>query len=280
MIIDQRHMKLDGKAVISHFVFKPPLVAASDLDSQGCFIFPVNTEATIYRQDGKTELNMNQGVLMKCGTYVNKWNNISGKEKSEVVILRLFPEMVESVLESKMISKIKKKLDSRKSTAVVELDEIMKRYLESLFFYFDHPRLVDEDLVNLKINELLLLLVNIKHPNESLNLLYSLFNKQKFNLQEVVDIHLFENLSLDELASLVHMSTPTFKRKFKQFIGKSPGQYIRETRLNFAAEKLKTTSESISAIAYDIGFRDPNYFTKSFRKQFEITPLQYRRKFL
>ena len=93
-----------------------------------------------------------------------------------------------------------------------------------------------------------------------------------------MDANLFEDLSLDELASLSHMSTPTFKRKFKKHLGVSPGQYIKNKRLEAAANQLKNTNKSITAIAYDCGFNDPNYFTKSFSKEFNTTPSQFRQQ--
>ncbi len=270
-------MELEGQTVISHVTFKPPLVVSSELKGQGCFIFPVNTEGSVYRQDGKTPVNAQQGILMKCGTYVNKWEHTADKNlPSEVVILRLHPTFIESALAAKTLHAIRKRM-SVKTTALVEMDDLMHKYLESLFFYFDHPKLVNNELVNLKITELLLLLVNIREPNEIQDLLSSLFEKEKYGLKEIVDANAFENLSLDELASLADMSTPTFKRKFKELIGESPGQYIKRIRLEKAADLLKGTEERVSTIAYDCGFWDPNYFSKSFHAKYGLSPMEYRK---
>ena len=95
----QRHMELGGKNVISHFTFTPPLIAASNLEGQGCFIFPINTEGKVYRQDGRTEVKSDQGVLMKCGAYVNKWENLDDTKSAEVIILRLYPEVIAANLQ-------------------------------------------------------------------------------------------------------------------------------------------------------------------------------------
>ena len=114
-------------------------------------------------------------------------------------------------------------------------------------------------------------------PSPVLNLLAGFLERDKYTLKEIVAQHLFEDLSLDELAALAGMSTPSFKRKFKQNLGESPGQYIKNKRLEHAAELLKSTLDSVADIAYACGFSDPNYFSKVFRQQYEHSPLEYRK---
>ncbi len=276
MIIDQRHIEYEGQAVISHFKFEPPLVAASELSGHGCFIFPLNTRGDIYRQDGKKSVAEDQGILMKCGTYVNKWEGVKEGSPSEVVIIRLVPEVVETISEIKTAKLLYANYGEESSSAVIHLDELMNKFLENLFFYFDNPGLVNDELVALKIKELTLLLMNSKESNPLIDLLLTLFDAEKYQLKDIVDNHLYEQLSIGELATLANMSTPTFKRKFKAITGDSPGQYISQKRLMTAADMLEATTKNVSTIAYDCGFNDPNYFSKSFHSKYGVTPLEYR----
>jgi len=276
MIYEQRHMELDGVKVISHFTFTPPLVASSNLHDQGCFIFPIHTEGKIYRRDGKKEVRSDQGALLKCGTYVNKWEHIKVGQPSEVVILRFFPEVIRENLDPKTISRIRAVSRTPKTTAVVQLDLLMKKYLESLFFYFDNPSLVTDEIVHLKLTELILLLVGNQEPNEASDLLLGLFDEQKFSVKQTVEANLFENLSLEELASLCDMGVSTFKRTFKKDFGVSPGRYIRSRRLEASAALLRDASLSVSEVAYQTGFSDPNYFSKSFHVKYGRSPSDYR----
>ena len=276
MILDQRHITLEGRIIISHFRFTPPLVASSELQGQGCFIFPIGARGTVVRQDGNTQVSSEQGVLMKCGTYINKWEGTLDDEPAEVVILRLFPETIADSLETKTLSQLKERLSAPVSAAVVDIDKLMQKYLESLFFYFDHPDLVTDELARLKLKELLLLLTGIQQPHVVFDVLSQLFDTDKFGLQEIVEANLFEDLSLEELAALANMGLSTFKRKFKDLVGQSPGQYIREKRLDTGAQLLRTTTKSVSEIAYEVGFSDPNYFSKAFRAMYGKAPMGYR----
>jgi AraC-like DNA-binding protein len=61
-------------------------------------------------------------------------------------------------------------------------------------------------------------------------------------------------------------------RKLKAMTGKTPSRFIRSIRLQKAVELLKTTDLNVSEIAYDVGFSDPNYFSRSFSEEFGYPP--------
>ncbi len=277
MILSQKHLEIDGKAVISHFTFSPPLVAASDLDNSACFIFPIQTKGNLYRADGKTEVSEKQGVLMKCGTYVNKWFGIGKNEVSEVVILRLYPDLMRNVIDPAIVTQLDQPVPSHNTNTVVQLDVLLKKYLDGLFFYFENPQLATEELVALKVKELTMLLINSKSSNPIIELLNSIFYRQRFALEEIVENNLYENVSLSEMAAIANMSVSTFKRKFKEMFNDTFSNYINHKRLEKASELLiRNVKASISEIAYEVGFNDPGYFTKSFKKKFKISPSAFR----
>ena len=85
-------------------------------------------------------------------------------------------------------------------------------------------------------------------------------------------------LTLDELAKTANMSTRTFSRIFRQKLGVSPIQYLQQLRLERSKELLRDSSSDISAIAFQCGFSDSNYFSKLFRSRFKCTPRDYRKK--
>ncbi len=282
MIKSERHILLDKNPVISHFSFSPPLVATADLKNEACFIFPINAEGNIYRTDGKKTVKTNNGILMRCGSYINKWESVDKSKDAEVVIIRFLPEILSQILDSDLQVSIKDNYDEKlqkNSSAVVPLDILLQKYLESLFFYFDNPQIVSTEIALLKIKELSLLLLKTNSPNPVKNLFLSLFEPAKFTLQDVVDANFRENLSMEELAKLSNMSISTFKRKFKNLIGEPPGSYIRKKRLEWALSMLKNSTVSVSDIAFDAGFEDPNYFSKVFSKHFGLSPSRYRLDF-
>jgi len=84
-------------------------------------------------------------------------------------------------------------------------------------------------------------------------------------------------LDVSELAALYQMSRSHFTHWFRDVTGRAPGSYIREIRLEAAAERLQDGKLSVKEIAAATGFRDANRFCKAFRQSYQLSPGEYRR---
>lgn len=87
-----------------------------------------------------------------------------------------------------------------------------------------------------------------------------------------------ENFSVEILCKELTRSYSTTFRKIKTSTGFTPSMYIRYKRLVYAQFLLTKTELSISEVAFRCGFRTPNYFSKCFSKEYNITPLKYRKE--
>jgi signal transduction histidine kinase/DNA-binding response OmpR family regulator/ligand-binding sensor domain-containing protein len=85
------------------------------------------------------------------------------------------------------------------------------------------------------------------------------------------------DFSVEELGKLMHMSRASFFNKLKDLTGVSPVVFIRDIRLNEAAEMLKKEDLLIKEICFEVGFSDLKYFGKCFKAKFNYTPAEYRR---
>jgi len=111
------------------------------------------------------------------------------------------------------------------------------------------------------------------------NLSNAISAKDQRFLNEVVKC-IEENLtnysfSVDSLCSQIGISQSNCYRKIKGLTGINISEFIRNTRLQKASELLEQKNYKISEVAYETGFNDPNYFTKSFTKFYGITPSEY-----
>jgi AraC family transcriptional regulator len=85
-----------------------------------------------------------------------------------------------------------------------------------------------------------------------------------------------EPLALADLAHEAGMSRYHFLRTFRQVAGMTPHQLVLRTRLHRAAVRLRTSDESISAIAFDAGFGDLSTFNRRFRRLMGCSPGAWR----
>lgn len=107
----------------------------------------------------------------------------------------------------------------------------------------------------------------------------SLSIKRDARIQTVVEYivaHPTEPLDISYLCEIAQMSPSSLRRHFKEHTGKTPGDFMKELRAMVAARRLLMTNERISAIAYELGFTDQNYFSRKFKQVFGVSPSQYR----
>ncbi len=84
------------------------------------------------------------------------------------------------------------------------------------------------------------------------------------------------------VAAMVRLSglaERSFKRRFQLATGMSPLEYVHTLRLEEAKQMLEATEESIEAIANEVGYEDAGFFSRLFKRQVNLTPAQYRKRF-
>lgn len=85
------------------------------------------------------------------------------------------------------------------------------------------------------------------------------------------------DFGVPQLAHSALMSHTQVYRKLKALTDQTPSQFIRSIRLQKGKELLLTTDMTISEIAYEVGFSDPNYFSRTFNKEFNVPPRDFRK---
>jgi AraC family cel operon transcriptional repressor len=83
---------------------------------------------------------------------------------------------------------------------------------------------------------------------------------------------------ISQFFELAGKSPEHVSREMKRYTGKTPGSYVTELRLERACKYLCTTDKSILELAFLCGYENLSWFHRSFRKQYGITPGEYRKK--
>ncbi len=86
-----------------------------------------------------------------------------------------------------------------------------------------------------------------------------------------------EQITTDEIADFIGFSTSHFMKFFKQYMHMTFTEYLNDYRLSVAERLLITTELPILSIASEVGFNNLSYFNRLFKKQFNCTPLNYRK---
>ncbi len=106
-------------------------------------------------------------------------------------------------------------------------------------------------------------------------------NKYHHKMQQVtawIDLHLQENLGLDQAAAEFGLSRSLFSREFQRHTGKSFIEHCNARRVEKAAKALSSTDLNITDVAFGSGFSNLSHFHRQFKANYGLTPGAFRRK--
>ena len=115
----------------------------------------------------------------------------------------------------------------------------------------------------------------------SINTISGINVKDSLKMHKVLEyalLHYKNDITIQAAAKLVNLSESAFCRYFKSRTQKSFLSFVIEMRLNESCRLLKETDQSILEICYESGFKNLSNFNRLFRKQFQESPVEYRKK--
>lgn len=151
-------------------------------------------------------------------------------------------------------------LDNAAKERVIKVFGILNQIL-----YVDRHE-TDTEIILAYLNSLLSELNSAYFKNkESANILNA--NLSKFiEFKLVVETHLAEQPSINAIAEKLALTTNSLYRIVKEYAGTSPKDYFINRLMAEAQRKLRYSNTSIKELAYELGFNDPDYFSRLFKK--------------
>lgn len=276
MILDYKKIDLFGKIVFETVILKPPYKKPNLMHDEACFLYIIKGEYDSISETEKLKVNAEESVLMKCGNYSCNMLPSKSSEEYQALAVHFHPEVLQKVYENKLPNFLKNRQPSDIGMSKLQSDILVKKYIESILFYFENPDLVNEEILTLKIKEIILLLNQTKNAPAIRSILSNLFHPTSYTFREVIEAHHFSNITLDQLAHLTNKSLSTFKREFKKIYRTSPASYLREKKLEKSIQLLGTTDLRATDIAYDCGFANVSHFSKTFKSFYGVSPTNYK----
>lgn len=242
---------------------------------EACFIFVNEGELSVRAQDRVLELDSNTGLLAKC---LNYFYEVSREQRKvgdgvDVIGVLLHPQIMKEIFESDLSQSTYRVNFNLKQ---VQIDALFDAFKQSIAILIDNPELADEAMLRNKIKEFVLLLSKSANAPSTLDFLAAMFKPEHVEFKTVVQSNLYSSLSVEELAKLCHMSTSSFKRKFKEVYHESPKKYIARKKIERAEQLLKVHDNRVSDVAYDVGFETVSTFNRSFKSVTGKSPSEYR----
>lgn len=97
--------------------------------------------------------------------------------------------------------------------------------------------------------------------------------------QEWIANHYNEANPVSRMIAHSGLAPRTFKRRFRAATGYAPVEYVQALRMEEAKQVLETTDDPVDAIALTVGYDDPTFFRRLFKRRIGVTPSRYRQRF-
>jgi AraC-like DNA-binding protein len=277
MILNQNTLHLYGEKLFERAKITPPFKRANHLSNEACFLFFSEGGNTHYSQAESLTVTAGDGILMKCGNFFLDLVPDKTSGNTEMIAVHFFPEVLKQLFKN---DPPKFLVESGEATvnqymSPINGNAVISAYMESILLLFKNPSLVDEEVLALKLKEIILILSKIDNSGVQ-EILKNLFNPNTVAFKQTIEAHVFSELSLDDMASLTNYSLSSFQRQFKKLYNTTPANYIKNKRLERAANLLKVSDLSITEISNECIFSDLAHFSNSFKDKFDSSPSEYR----
>ena len=278
MILFRKQYELFGKIIFEKVIIEAPFKIPNPMPEEACFIYMVEGQIKYEIEDKSITIPVNDAVMLKCGNYFSQIRNSTTSKNNQIVIVHFHPEILKKIYDTDLpkIFQEPAKRDLSVSLGKINNDFLIQKYIEGMLFYFDNPTLVNEDILVIKLKEIVLLLCQTKNAPVIQQILSQLFSPTSYSFKQVIENNLFSHFTLDDFTQMTNLSLSSFKREFKKNYNDSPANYIRNKKLEKAADLLLISEERITDIAFDCGFKDLANFSTLFHDKFNCTPSAYR----
>jgi AraC family transcriptional regulator, exoenzyme S synthesis regulatory protein ExsA len=278
MILEHKKYDLFGKMIFEKAIIEAPFKKPNLMLNEACFLFIIEGVALSIAEVERLEIQAKESVLMKCGNYISKMLPSQSSKKYQAIAVHFHPDVLKKIYANELPKFLQSQDKSYGESSMVRVksDKLIMKYIDSILFYFENPQVVNEELLILKLKELILLLDQTKNTRAVRQILSALFSPETYSLQQIIEAHIFSDISSEDLACLANLSLSSFKRQFKLIYNDSPARYIKNKKLERASQLLHFSDKRIGDIAYECGFNDLAHFSKSFQGKYNISPTNFR----
>lgn len=271
-------IELYGRPFIQQITLKQAYRLPKEMKNDACLAYVQTGTQEVYSPTQKLVAKDNESILMKCGNYIANLANVSPTSQFKSVVVHLDPESIKCAFAGKDLSFLRMKKTNKIINPGLKIDncQLLDSYVTSLMLYINNPKLANDELLSVKLQELVYILSESGKNSLVTQIIGTLYSPEKFAFDEIISANIYNNLSIKELAYLSVKSVSGFKREFKKWYKKSPAKYFKEKRLEKAANLLKKTTLSVSEIAWECGFENAAHFSTSFNSYYGNSPKKFR----
>jgi len=271
-------LELFGHVFAECFTLDQDFRLKREMRNDACLAYIQEGNQEIYSSTQKIQASDKESILMKCGNYIANFRDVTPTAQFKSVVFHLDPEAINKAFDDKDLGflRVDKSNVARDPALKMEQNELLDSFVSSMMPYFEKPEMAKDELLLLKLKELIYILSDFGNNPVVNQIIGTLYSPEEIAFDEIISANTYNNLSIGELSHLTARSESTFKRDFKKWYNESPAKYFKSKRLEKAADLLVNSITPISEIAWECGFENPAHFSASFHNYSGNSPRGYR----
>ena len=223
----------------------------------------------LHTVDGDIEIKAGEAFFITKGEYI--MSEVVSDEDYECLLIFFDHQMTR-----KLISELPFKLNSTKSIETknifkFQVDSFLQNSVDTLKNYLENKPKFTEELITLKLKELILLILGTDSKENFISFCQNLIF-DKSDLKSFMETNFEKDLTLEEFAKLSGRSLSGFKNEFKSIFGETPMQWILKKRVEKGKFLIQELRYDVGTAALSVGFKTHAHFSRVYKKQFNTNP--------
>lgn len=274
-------IELFGKPLFNLITISQPVKMATPMpEDEAAFVYILEGGCINYTETEELHLKTNQAVLAKSGNSTFSTITLDGKTEYKAIVIKFHKDVLEKLYHNSPLPFPTEATHELSANSVmIDTNKLLGEYVHNLVSFFENPELISDELLKLKLNELMIHLLDSNNSSQVLSIMANLYKKKIFEFKDVINAHICSSLGIEELAQLTNQSLSTFKKTFKKVFSDTPNNYLIGKRIEKVAELLPVSKDSISNIAFDCEFKTLAHMSRVFKAKYGISPSEYRLNF-
>ena len=272
-----KQILLYKKPLFTWYELITPVEEGFELPAESCFAYILDGDEQDLTTSGYLATK-GTVILSLCGKTVGRSLSTIESGKLSTIVVHFNREVLQKVFDGQK-PKFWKELDHplKKDTYQEDATALIKVYFSSIAKFFEHKNVLSEELLSVKLKEIILLLLQTDDSSNMNQIIRRLFSDKTFSFRQVIDTNMYEPLDLPRLAAMTNTSMASFKRKFNKIYDSTPAKYITQNKLKMAQRILTFSQSSIKEVCFECGFANPSSFSRMFKDQYGCSPTEYRK---